>query len=72
LKLFSLGTLVSSINKTDHTDITEIFLKVALNIITIETKSYQNINLFTSDEDHICEFLYKAKKPTCAVSANPG
>jgi hypothetical protein len=30
---FSLGTLVSSINKTDHHDITEILLKVALNTI---------------------------------------
>jgi hypothetical protein len=28
---FSLGTLVSSNNKTDHRDITEILLKVALN-----------------------------------------
>jgi len=31
---FSPGTPVSSINKTDHHDITEIFLKVALNTIT--------------------------------------
>ena len=30
---FSLGTLVSSTNKTDHHDITEILLKVALNSI---------------------------------------
>jgi hypothetical protein len=30
---FSLGTLVSSTNKTDRHDITEIFLKVALNTI---------------------------------------
>jgi hypothetical protein len=30
---FSLGTLVSSTNKTDHDDITEILLKVALNTI---------------------------------------
>jgi hypothetical protein len=28
---FSLGTPVSSTNKTDHFDITEILLKVALN-----------------------------------------
>ena len=32
---FSPGTLVSSTNKTDHHDITEILLKVALNTITI-------------------------------------
>ena len=31
---FSLGTLVSSTNKTNHHDITEIFLKVVLNTIT--------------------------------------
>jgi hypothetical protein len=31
---FSLGTLVSSTNKTDHHDITEILLKVALNTKT--------------------------------------
>ena len=31
---FSPGTLVSSTNKTDHYVITEILLKVALNIIT--------------------------------------
>jgi hypothetical protein len=30
---FSMGTSVSSINKTDHHDITEILLKVALNTI---------------------------------------
>ena len=32
---FSLGTEVSSNNKTDHHDITEILLKVTLNTITI-------------------------------------
>jgi hypothetical protein len=31
---FSPGTLVSSTNKTDHYDITEILLKVAINTIT--------------------------------------
>jgi hypothetical protein len=31
---FSPGTLVSSTNKTDRHDITEILLKVALNTIT--------------------------------------
>jgi hypothetical protein len=37
---FSPGTLLSSTNKTDHHDITEILLKVALNTIslTLETK----------------------------------
>ena len=32
---FSLGTLVSSTNKTDLHDITEILLKVALNTINL-------------------------------------
>jgi hypothetical protein len=32
---FSLGTPVSSTNKTDHHDITEILLKVALNTIIL-------------------------------------
>jgi hypothetical protein len=31
--MFSPGTLVSSTNKTDHNNITEILLKVALNTI---------------------------------------
>jgi hypothetical protein len=37
---FSPGTLVSSTNKTDHHDITEILLKVALNNITLTPKTY--------------------------------
>jgi hypothetical protein len=32
---FSPGTLVSSTNNTDHNDMTEILLKVALNTITL-------------------------------------
>ena len=32
---FSLGTPVSSTNKTDHPDITDILLKVALDTITL-------------------------------------
>jgi len=32
---FSLGTLVSSPNKTDNHDIAEILLKMALNTITL-------------------------------------
>ena len=35
LRLFSPGTPVSSTNKTDRHDITEILLKVALNTITL-------------------------------------
>ncbi len=35
ITVFSPGTPVSSTNKTDHHDITEILLKVALNTITL-------------------------------------
>ena len=37
---FSLGTLVFSTNKTDHHDITEILLKVALSTITAPIIDY--------------------------------
>jgi hypothetical protein len=37
---FSLVTQVSSTNKTDRHDITEILLKVALNTITITPKNW--------------------------------
>ena len=42
---FSLGTPVSSINKTDSHDKTEVLLKVALNTIALapaDKKKYQN------------------------------
>ena len=44
----SCGTLVSSTNKTDSHDITEILLKVALNTITITPE----INAYME----VCEF----------------
>jgi hypothetical protein len=34
---FSWGTPISTINKTDFHDITELLLKVALNTITLDT-----------------------------------
>jgi hypothetical protein len=40
---FSLSTPVSSTNKTDHHDITEILLKVALNTITTTNHSPEGI-----------------------------
>jgi hypothetical protein len=39
---FSFGTLVSSTNKTDRHDITEILLKVALNTIEQTNKLIQH------------------------------
>ena len=44
---FSPGTLVSSTNKTDHHDITEILPKVALNTLPPTFNSYR---IFTSKE----------------------
>jgi hypothetical protein len=41
---FSLGTPVSSTNKTDHHDITEILLKVALNTMKQTNKSKHLLN----------------------------
>jgi hypothetical protein len=41
--MFSPGTPVSTTNKTDHNDITEILLKVGLNTITITL--YKNIDI---------------------------
>jgi hypothetical protein len=46
---FSPGTLVSSTNKTDLRDITEILLKVALNTITITPNSYACIGSYKSN-----------------------
>jgi hypothetical protein len=46
---FSLGTLVSSTNKTDRHDITEMLLKVALNTIkqTNKHKSFTPLPFYT-------------------------
>ena len=50
---FSLGTSVSSSNKTDHHDVTEILLKVALNTITltIELPLFEDQNNLPYDTD---------------------
>ena len=45
---FSSGTLVSSTNKTDHHDITKIFLKVAINTISLTSQLY-------AGKDHTCQ-----------------
>jgi hypothetical protein len=42
---FSSGTAVSSTNKTDYHDITEILLKVALNTITLTLTPFTKILL---------------------------
>jgi hypothetical protein len=43
--MFSPGTPVSSTNKTDRNEITEILLKVALNTIT-KNKLHKILNIF--------------------------
>ena len=43
---FSMGTPVSSTNKTDRHDVTEILLKVALNTIKQTNKQKSNTNLY--------------------------
>jgi len=63
--LFSLGTPVSSTNKTDRHDITEILLKVALNTI----KQTNNIVL----ADRICLLsLYNINLPFTVLKKNKG
>ena len=44
---FSTGTLVSSTNKTDHCDITEILLKVLLNTITLDKRGFQLLSIMS-------------------------
>jgi hypothetical protein len=54
---FSSGTPVSSTNKTDHHDITEISLKVALDTIAIAPKLLQPLHQVTDKLYHI--MLYR-------------
>ena len=60
LKLFSLGTPVSFTNKTGH--ITEIFVKVALNTITIESKSDQILICLQVMKTTSVSFFIRQKK----------
>jgi len=68
---FSPGTPVSSINKTDWHDITEILLKVALNTITSNPKSrcqwINNIYYWTCLMKHFCTFFLILFKPNMNV-----
>jgi hypothetical protein len=52
---FSPGTPVSFTNKTDHHDITEILLKVALNTITL-TPILMTVSLFITRPTHLVGF----------------
>jgi hypothetical protein len=51
LSLTSLGPLVSYANKTDHHDVTEILLKVALNT----SKQTNNLQYTSVDSSNISE-----------------
>ena len=53
---FSLGSPVSSTNKTDHHDIGEILLKVALN--TINQKPKKNCKKVCITQTTTVQFLY--------------
>jgi hypothetical protein len=56
---FSLGTPVSSTNKTDCHDITEILLKVALNTITLTQDLDFDCWIFlSSSRNNICAYLF--------------
>jgi hypothetical protein len=59
---FSLGSLVSSINKTDRHDITEILLKVALNTIK-QTNKHNIKHLFSYLRFHSLLHVYPYFKP---------
>ena len=53
---FSRGTPVSTTNKTDHHDLTEILLKVALNTITITlTLKSTSVNIFIIRGPYFCK-----------------
>ena len=54
---FSMGTLVSSINKTDHHNITEILLKVALNTIDQTYWQTNAFEYFISKNLHALKYL---------------
>jgi hypothetical protein len=65
---FSLSTLVSSTNKTDHHDIAEILLKEAFNTITqpplqIPFKLLA-VNLFQTHSQHLFSFLRILDEPS--------
>jgi hypothetical protein len=68
---FSSGTLVSSINKTDHHDITEILLKVALNTINLNKSIYLNYWGYMHINIHLFDIIYNTLdlRLSCNISA---
>jgi hypothetical protein len=53
LTIWILGTPISSTNKIDRHDITEILLKVALNIITLTLTALKNVTLSEKNKVYI-------------------
>jgi hypothetical protein len=62
--LFSPGTPVSSTNKTDSHDITEILLKVALNTINHKLQNNVEDNRLTNSVGSIQNFVHGSRKIT--------
>ena len=63
---FSPGTLISSTNKSDRHDITEILLKVTLN-----TKSPNSSSTYKTDRHDITEILLKVALNTITANSSP-
>ena len=63
---FSPGTGVSSTNKTDRHDITEILLKVALNALTLTLthKPWNELSPFLKSTKYLHIFLFRLIKST--------
>ena len=71
---FSPGTLVSTINKTDHHDITEILLKMVLNTINLNQNLNHKIWFLSNIQDghHLppwaAAFATSSPRPNCDIS----
>ena len=67
---FSLGTPISSINETDRHDITEILLRVALNIITPPYRYIHSTTYLTGSKPSLKNKLSKHKERNSKSNCN--